>query len=75
MSSIESKLRFCLSMIFCHIKKLMMNLSHLSHLDIGSMLLGHRIKSYDLIEYEKLYPLIDVNDKITMVFFHVIKSL
>jgi hypothetical protein len=52
-----------------------MNLSHLSHLDIGSTLLGHRIKSYDLIEYEKLYPLIDVNDKITMVFFHVIKSL
>jgi hypothetical protein len=53
-SSIESKLRVNLSMIFCHITKLMMNISQLSHLDLGSMLPGHRIKSYDLIECDKL---------------------
>jgi hypothetical protein len=38
------------------------------------MLSGH-IKFYGLIEYDKLYPLTDVNDKFTMVIFHVIKSL
>jgi hypothetical protein len=52
-----------------------MNLSQLSHLDLCSMLPGHRIKSYGLIECDKLYPLIDVNDKFTMIIFHVIKSL
>jgi hypothetical protein len=52
-----------------------MNLSQLSHLDLGFMLPGHRIKSYDLIECDKLYPLTDVNDKFSMVIFHVIKSL
>jgi hypothetical protein len=31
-----------------------MNISQLSHLDLGSMLPGHRIKSYDLIECDKL---------------------
>jgi hypothetical protein len=49
--------------------KLMMNLSQLSRLDLGSMLPGHRIKSYSLIECDKLYPLTNVNDKFTMVFF------
>jgi hypothetical protein len=47
----------------------MMNLSQLSHLDLGSMLPGYRIKSYDLIEYDKLCLLTDVNDKFTMVIF------
>jgi hypothetical protein len=73
--SIESKLRVKLSMTFCHITKLMMNLSQLSHLDLGFMLPGHRIKFYDLIKCDKLYPLTDVNDKFIMVIFHVIKSL
>jgi hypothetical protein len=59
----------------CHITKLMMNLSHLSHLELGSMLPGHRIKSYDLIKCDKLYPLTNVNDKFPMVIFHVIKPL
>jgi hypothetical protein len=54
-------------MIICHITKLMINLSQLSHLDLGSMLPGHRIKFYGLIECDKLYPLTDVNDKIAMV--------
>jgi hypothetical protein len=54
MGSIESKLRVNLSMIICHITKLMMNLPQLSHLDVGSMLSGHRIKSYGLIECDKL---------------------
>jgi hypothetical protein len=62
-------------MIICHVTKLMMNLSQLSHLDLGSMLPGHRIKSYGLIECDKLYALTDVNDKLTMVFFHVIMFL
>jgi hypothetical protein len=52
-----------------------MNLSQLSHLDLGSMLPGHRIKSYSSMERDKLYPLIDVNDKFPMVIFHVVKSL
>jgi hypothetical protein len=52
-----------------------MNLSQLSHLDLGSMLSGHRIKSYSSMERDKLYPLIDVNDKFPMVIFHVVKSL
>jgi hypothetical protein len=39
------------------------------------MLPGHRIKSYDLIKCDKLYFLTDVNDKFTMIVFHVIKSL
>jgi hypothetical protein len=67
-SSIESK-RVSLSMIFCHIKKLMMNLSHLSPLDLGSMLPRHKIKSYGLIECDKSYHLTDVNDEFTMVIF------
>jgi hypothetical protein len=75
MDSIESKLRVSLSMIFCHIIKIMMNLSQLSYLEFGSMLSGYRIKSYDLIECDKFYPLIDVNDKFTMVIFHVVRSL
>jgi hypothetical protein len=33
----------------------MMNLSQLSRLDLGSMLPGHRIKFYGLIECDKLY--------------------
>jgi hypothetical protein len=75
MGSIESKLRVNLSMIIYHITKLMMNLLQLSHLDIGSVLLGHRIKSHGLIECDKSYPLADVNDKFTMTIFYVIKSL
>jgi hypothetical protein len=59
----------------CHITKLMMNLSHLSHPELGSMLPGHRIKSYDLIKCDKLYPLTNVNDKFPMVIFHVIEPL
>jgi hypothetical protein len=39
------------------------------------MLPGHKIKSYDLIECDKLYHVTDINDKFTMVVFHVIKSL
>jgi hypothetical protein len=39
------------------------------------MLPGHRIKFYGLIECDKLYPLTNVNEKITMVIFYVIKSL
>jgi hypothetical protein len=39
------------------------------------MLPGHRIKSYGLIECDKLYPMIDVNDKFHVVIFHVVKSL
>jgi hypothetical protein len=35
------------------------------------MLSGHRIKSYGLIECDKLYPLTDINDKFIMVIFHV----
>jgi hypothetical protein len=62
-------------MIICHITKLVTNLSQLSHLDLGSMLPGHRIKSYSSMERDKLYPLIDVNDKFPMVIFHVVKSL
>jgi hypothetical protein len=53
----------------------MMDLSQLSHLNLGSMLLGHRIKFYGLIECDKLYHLTDINDKFTVVIFHVIKSL
>jgi hypothetical protein len=52
-----------------------MNLSQLSHLELGSMLPRHRIKSYDLIKYDELYLLNDINDKFTMVTFYVIKSL
>jgi hypothetical protein len=59
----------------CHRTKLMMNLSQLSRLELGYMLSGHRIKSYDLIKCDKLYPLTNVNDKFPMVIFHVIKSL
>jgi hypothetical protein len=33
------------------------------------MLPRHIIKSYDLIECDKSYPLADVNDKFTMVIF------
>jgi hypothetical protein len=33
------------------------------------MLPGHRIKSYDLIECDKSYPLSDVNDKFTIIIF------
>jgi hypothetical protein len=61
-------------MIFCYITKLMMNLSQLSRLDLGSMLTGHIIKSYGLIECDKSYPLTDVNDKFTIVIFHIIES-
>jgi hypothetical protein len=53
----------------------MMDLSQLSRLNLGSMLPGHIIKFYDLIECDKLYPLTDANDKLTMVIFHVIKSI
>jgi hypothetical protein len=52
-----------------------MDLSQLNHLKLGSMLLGHRIKLYDLVECDKLYPLTDINDKFTMVIIHFIKSL
>jgi hypothetical protein len=51
----------------------MIDLSQLSHLNLGFMLPGHRIKFYGLIECDKLYSLI--NDKFTMIIFHVIKSL
>jgi hypothetical protein len=51
-----------------------MNLSQLSHLELGCMLPGHTIKSYGLIECDKLYPLIDFNDKFSKVTFHVIES-
>jgi hypothetical protein len=50
-----------------------MDLSQLSHLNLGSMLPGHRIKFYDLIECDN--PLTDANDELTMVIFHVIKSI
>jgi hypothetical protein len=53
----------------------MMNLSQLSHLNLGSMLPGRRIKFYGLIECDKLYPLTGVDDKFTMVILHVIKLL
>jgi hypothetical protein len=46
-----------------------MNLSQLSHLELGSMLPGQKIKSCDLIKCDKLYPLTNVNDKFTMVIF------
>jgi hypothetical protein len=52
-----------------------MNLSQLSHLELGSMLPGQRMKSYGLIKCDELYLLTDVNDKFTMVIFHVIKYL
>jgi hypothetical protein len=39
------------------------------------MLLGHRIKLYDLIKCGELYLLTDVNNKFIMIFFHIIKSL
>jgi hypothetical protein len=52
-----------------------MDLSQLSRLNLGSMLLGHRIKFYGLIECDKLYHLTDINDKFIVVIFHVIKSL
>jgi hypothetical protein len=55
MGSIESKLRVNLSMMMCQITKLMMNLSQLSHLNLGSMLPGHKIKFYGLIKCDKLY--------------------
>jgi hypothetical protein len=45
----------------------MMDLSQLNRLNLGSMLPGHRIKFYYLIECDRLYPLTDVNDKISMV--------
>jgi hypothetical protein len=35
---------------------LMMNLSQLSPLELDCMLLGHRIKSYGLIECDKFIP-------------------
>jgi hypothetical protein len=73
MGSIESKLRVNISMIICHITKLMMNLSQLSYLNLDSILPGHRIKSYDLIECDNL-SYSQVNDKFTMAIFHVIKS-
>jgi hypothetical protein len=46
-----------------------MNLSQLSRLELGSMLPGHKIKSYSLIECDKLYPQTNINDKFTMVIF------
>jgi hypothetical protein len=52
-----------------------MNLSQLSRLEHGSIRPGHRIKSCSLIKCDKLYPLTDVNDKFTMIIFHVIKFL
>jgi hypothetical protein len=74
MGSMKLKLRVNLSMIICHITKLMINLSQLNYfLYLGSMLPGHRIKSYGLIECDKSYPLADVNDKFAMIIFHVIK--
>jgi hypothetical protein len=59
-------------MILCHMTKLTMNLSQLSRLNLGSMLSGHRIKSYGLIECDKLYPLTDVNDKFPWSFFMLV---
>jgi hypothetical protein len=53
----------------------MMNLSQLSRLELGSMLPGQRIKSCGLIKCDKLYHLIDINEKFTMIIFHIIKSL
>jgi hypothetical protein len=53
----------------------MMNLSQLSRLEFSSILSGHIIKSYGLIKCDELYLLTDINDKFTMVIFHVIKSL
>jgi hypothetical protein len=53
----------------------MMDLSQLSHLELGSMLPGHRIKSYNLIKCDKLYLLTNVNDKFTIVVFMFVKSL
>jgi hypothetical protein len=61
MGSIELELRVNQSMIICHITKLIMNLLELSHLDLGSMLPGHRIKCYGLIECDKLYPMLMTN--------------
>jgi hypothetical protein len=51
----ESKHRVNLSMIMCHVTKLMMNLSQLSRLNLGSMLPEYRIKFFGLIECGKLY--------------------
>jgi hypothetical protein len=53
----------------------MMDLTQLSRLKLSSMLPGHRIKFYNLIDCDKLYPLTVVNDKFTMVIFHIIKFL
>jgi hypothetical protein len=44
-----------------------MNLSQLSHLDLGSMLPGHRIKYHGLIKCDKFYLVTDVNEKFTML--------
>jgi hypothetical protein len=52
-----------------------MNLSQFGRLELDHMLPEHRIKSYGLIECDRLYPLTDVNDKFTMTIFHVIKFL
>jgi hypothetical protein len=58
-----------LTLIILSQTKSIMNLSQLSHLELGSILPGHRIKSYGLIECDKLYLLTDVNDKFSMVNF------
>jgi hypothetical protein len=55
MGSIELKLRVNLRIIICHMIKLMMNLSQLSHLNLSSVLPRHGIKFYGLIECDKLY--------------------
>jgi hypothetical protein len=64
-----------LTLIILSQTKSIMNLSQLSRLELGSILSGHRIKSYGLIECNKLYLLTDVNGKFSIVIFHVIETL
>jgi hypothetical protein len=64
-----------LTLIILSQTKSIMNLSQLSRLELGSILSGHRIKSYGLIECNKLYLLTDVNGKFSIVVFHVIETL
>jgi hypothetical protein len=52
-----------------------MNLSQLSHLELGSMLSGHRIKFYGLIKCDELYLLTNVNNKFTMVIFMLLSLM
>jgi hypothetical protein len=61
-------------MIFSHVTTVNDEFITIESSGASFYVIGHRIKSYVLIECDKLYPLSDINDKFNMIIFHVIKS-